>query len=129
MTSRIRGYVSTALPNIPVNARWTRNAVTIAGGYGRGNAFNQLCLPHGLFMDDDQTVLVADYGNHRIVEWKCGATSGKVVAGGNGKGNQIYQLNHPTDVIADKETDSLIICDNGNRRVIRWPRQSGTSGE
>ena len=80
-------------------------------------------------MDNDQTVLVADYDNHRIVEWKLGTTSGKVVAGGNGEGNEINQLNYPTDVIADKETDSLIICDNGNQRVIRWPRRNGTSGE
>ncbi len=23
----------------------------------------------------------------------------------------------------------LIICDQGNRRVVRWPRQNGESGE
>ncbi|CAF1665097.1 unnamed protein product [Rotaria magnacalcarata] len=27
----------------------------------------------------------------------------------------------------DKETDSLIICDWGNRRVVRWSRRSGTT--
>ncbi|CAF1646128.1 unnamed protein product, partial [Rotaria magnacalcarata] len=27
----------------------------------------------------------------------------------------------------DKETDSLIICDAGNRRVVRWSRRSGTT--
>ena len=30
------------------------------------------------------------------------------------------QLNRPTDVIVDKKNDSLIICDQGNRRVVRW---------
>jgi sugar lactone lactonase YvrE len=64
------------------------------------------------------------------MEWKRGATNGTVLAGGNGKGNRPDQLNQPTDVIFDKETDSLIICDRGNLRVTRWPRQSGTrSGE
>jgi sugar lactone lactonase YvrE len=77
-------------------------------------------------VDDDDTVIVADYGNHRIVEWKRGDTSGTVLAGGNGEGNRPDQLNRPTDVIYDKETDSLIICDRYNRRVTRWPRRKGT---
>ncbi|CAF3471171.1 unnamed protein product [Rotaria sp. Silwood2] len=72
---------------------------------------------------------VADTWNHRIVEWKWGATSGQVVAGGNGQGSGAHQLYNPTDVIVDKERDSLIICDRSNRRVVRWPRRNGTSGE
>ena len=32
---------------------------------------------------------------------------------------------HPTDVIVDRET--LLICDRGNRRVMRWPRRSSSS--
>ncbi|CAF1373212.1 unnamed protein product [Rotaria sordida] len=55
-----------------------------------------------------------------------GDTNGQVVAGDNGKGNRLNQLNYPTDVLIDKETDSLIICDWGNRRVVRWSRRSGT---
>ncbi len=54
---------------------------------------------------------------------------GKIVAGGNEKGNRTDQLNHPRDIIVDKKTDSLIICDKENRRVIRWSRQNGTNGE
>ena len=59
-----------------------------------------------------------------------GATNGTVLAGGNGNGNRPDQLNHPRNVIYDKENDSLIICDQWNGRVTRWPRRSGTrSGE
>ncbi|CAF1380872.1 unnamed protein product [Rotaria sordida] len=54
-------------------------------------------------------------------------TKGQVVAGGNGKGNRLDQLHSPTDVLIDKETDSLIICDLGNQRVVRWSRRSGTT--
>ncbi|CAF4263364.1 unnamed protein product, partial [Rotaria sordida] len=54
-----------------------------------------------------------------------GDTNGQVVAGGNGEGNRLDQLNYPTDVLIDKETDSLIICDTG--RVVRWSRRSGTT--
>ncbi|CAF1451581.1 unnamed protein product, partial [Rotaria magnacalcarata] len=60
---------------------------------------------------------------------KSGATSGQVVAGGNEEGSGDHQLSQPLDVIVDKERDSLIICDNSNRRVVRWPRRNGTSGE
>ncbi|CAF3917997.1 unnamed protein product, partial [Rotaria sp. Silwood1] len=94
-----------------------------------GNGINQLSNPWGLYVDDDQTIYVADRTNHRIVEWKRGATSGQVVAGGNGQGSGDHQLDNPTDVIIDKERDSLIICDYSNGRVVRWPRRNGTSGE
>jgi len=82
-----------------------------------------------MYIDDDQTIYIADQSNHRIVEWKNGAKSGQVVAGGNGPENRNDQLSGPTDVIVDKKSDSLIICDQSNRRVVRWPRQNGTSGE
>ncbi|CAF5096373.1 unnamed protein product, partial [Rotaria sp. Silwood1] len=115
--------------NIHPNATWSTNGITVAGGNGEGSEPNQLCWPWGLYVDDDQMIYVADCGNHRIVEWKSGATNGKVVAGGNGEGNGAHQLNCPSDVIIDKEIDSLIISDCGNRRVVRWPRRNGTRGE
>ena len=66
---------------------------------------------------------IADFGNHRIIEWKMGDKHGRVVAGGSSKENSLIQLKWPTDVLIDKENNSLIICDQGNRRVIRLPRQ------
>ncbi|CAF4629273.1 unnamed protein product, partial [Rotaria sp. Silwood2] len=115
------------IPNIPANARWTQKGVTVAGGHGSGNATNQLWNAQGLFVDDDQTIVIADYSNNRIIQWKIGDTDGKVVAGGNGKGNRLDQLDRSTDVLIDKETDRLIICDRCNRRVVRWSRRSGTT--
>ncbi|CAF1334317.1 unnamed protein product [Rotaria magnacalcarata] len=133
------------IPNIPANATWAQNGVTVAGGKGRGDGKNQLNNPNGLFVDDDQTVVIADMWNDRIVQWMKGdTTNGKVVAGGNDQGNilnelnnqtivlnqlnnanvVLNQLNHPTDVLIDKETDSLIICDD--KRVVRWSREINT---
>jgi sugar lactone lactonase YvrE len=118
------------MTKIGANARWKQNGITIAGGNGKGDGLNQLHAPWGFYIDnDDKTIYVADTNNHRIVEWRCGATSGRVVAGGNGQGNRNDQLNHPRDVIIDKKSDSFIICDTENRRVIQWPRQKGTSGK
>ncbi|CAF4939741.1 unnamed protein product, partial [Rotaria socialis] len=114
--------------NIPVNATWKQNGVTIAGGNGYGDATNQLYYPGGLFVDDDQAVVIADFWNHRIMQWKNGdTTNGQVVAGGKGAGNGLHQLDRPSDVLIDKETDSLIICDWGNDRVLRWSLRSGTT--
>jgi sugar lactone lactonase YvrE len=114
---------------IGANAKWVQNAVTVAGGNGQGNGLNQLSNPYGLYVDDDETLYVADYSNHRIVEWKSGATSCRIVAGRNGPGNRNDQLNHPVDMIVDKESNSLIICDRDNKRVVQWPLRNGTSGE
>ncbi|CAF3408168.1 unnamed protein product [Rotaria socialis] len=119
-------YTFSLLGNIPANATWKQNGVTIAGGNGAGNATNQLYRPSGLFVDDDQTVVIADWGNDRIMQWKNGDTmNGQVVAGGKGKGNGLHQLDWPTDVLIDKETDSLIICEG--TRVVRWSRRSSTT--
>ncbi|CAF3401570.1 unnamed protein product [Rotaria sp. Silwood2] len=71
-------------------------------------------------------MVIADCSNHRIVQWKIGDTNIQVVAGGNGEGNRLSQLKHPTDVLIDKQTYNLIICDAGNRRIVRWSRRRGT---
>lgn len=111
--------------NIPVNAQWTQIAVIIAGGNGEGNSNNQLNYPNGLYVDDE-TLVIADTANHRIVQWNNGDTNGHVVAGGNGQGNRLDQLYYPADVLISKETDSLIISDSANYRVVRWSCRSGT---
>ncbi|CAF0941111.1 unnamed protein product [Rotaria sordida] len=41
------------IPNIPANARWVQNGVTVAGGNGQGSATNQLDRAYGLCVDDD----------------------------------------------------------------------------
>ncbi|CAF3260341.1 unnamed protein product [Rotaria sp. Silwood2] len=116
-------------PNLNLNTKWIQNGVTVAGGNGKNNGMNQLYYPWGLCVDDDQTLYIADCGNHRVVEWNSGTISGRVVAGGNGQGNRFDQLSSPRDVIIDIKTNSIIISDYDNKRVVRWPRQNGKSGE
>ncbi|CAF2954296.1 unnamed protein product [Rotaria sp. Silwood2] len=69
-------------------------------------------------------MFVTDSWNHHIIQWKIGDMNGQVIAGGHGEGSQLNQLKHPTDVLIDRETNSLIICDT--RRVVRWSLHSGT---
>ena len=106
--------------------RWEKNGITVAGGNGSGSAANQLYYPWSLCVDAEDNLVVADTMNHRIVEWKLGATSGRVLADGHRDGNRSNQLSEPTDVVIDKKKDTIIICDRSNRRVVRWYRQSGT---
>jgi sugar lactone lactonase YvrE len=108
-----------------INKKWRQNAVTVAGGNGDGTKLNQLSHPFGISVDDDnQCIYIADSDNHRIVKWEYGTDNGQVVAGRNGQGNRTDQLNQPADVIVDKKNDSLIICDLGNRQVVRWSRRN-----
>ncbi|CAF0895433.1 unnamed protein product [Adineta steineri] len=114
--------------NILNTTKWKQNGATIAGGNKEGSQGNQLSYPDGIYIDDDdRKIYIADSSSHRVVKWKSGANHGQIVAGGNGWGNRIDQLNCPTDVILDKKNDSLIICDWGNKRVVRWPRKSRTN--
>ncbi|CAF4129233.1 unnamed protein product, partial [Adineta steineri] len=106
------------------NFKWSKSGITVAG-----DELNQLQVPAGLYIDDDDTLYIADTFNSRIIEWKSGATVGRVVAGGNGAGPMMNQLQYPMDVIVDHERDSLIICDEGNNRIVQWPRQGGTTGQ
>ncbi|CAF1414648.1 unnamed protein product, partial [Rotaria sp. Silwood1] len=115
------------IPNIPIDAQWSWNGKTVAGGNEEGDATNQLNRPCGLFVDDDQTMIIADCRNHRIVQWKMDDTNGQVVVGEKGQGKRLDQLSWPSDVLIDKETDSLIICDAANSRVVRWSRRSDTT--
>ncbi|CAF1474411.1 unnamed protein product [Rotaria sp. Silwood1] len=81
--------------NIPRNAKWAQNGVTVAGGNGYGNGINQLDCPLGLVVDDDQRIYVARRSNNRVMEWQSDAKDGKIVASGNGQGNGDHQFNTP----------------------------------
>ena len=82
--------------------------------------------PCGLFIDDDQTMVFTDF-NHRIIQWKIGDMNKHVFDGVHAQGNRSDQLRFPTDVLIDKKSDSLIACDHGNRRVVRWSRKNYTT--
>jgi len=112
------------------NLKWKQQATTIAGGNGRGNQFNQINLPAGIYVDDQQqTIYATDLNNYRIIKWKFGERNGEVVAGGNEGGNRIDQLYHPFNVILDRNRKSLIICDYGNERVVRWSLENQNDRE
>ena len=86
--------------------------MTVAGGNDGASGLNELFNPLGLDIDDDnQSIVIVDLNNHRIVEWRMSASNGKVIAGGQGLGNGLHQLRFPIDVLIDKETNSLFIAE------------------
>ncbi|CAF4368662.1 unnamed protein product, partial [Adineta steineri] len=41
--------------------------ITVAGGNGYGQELNQLNYPSEMFIDNDKSIYIADYYNHRII--------------------------------------------------------------
>lgn len=109
--------------------KWKQSAVTI-GRRRINKEKNTLYFPESICIDDDEgCIYVADSHHHRIVQCKIGTNVWKVVAGGNGEGSRLNQLKIPSDVIFDKRSHCLIICDRGNRRVMRWALNGSQNGE
>ncbi|CAF1420927.1 unnamed protein product, partial [Didymodactylos carnosus] len=135
---------------IPVDAKWIRSGVTVLDVshttlglaidehdgtvYVAGIGENRIVastpidtngrVVAGGPTDGDGTVYVSDTDNHRVMK---GAKEGIRGAGDREAGDQLYQLNMTIDILLDKKNHSIIICDQGNRRVMRWSLQSGTT--
>ncbi|UJR24289.1 hypothetical protein I4U23_027256 [Adineta vaga] len=101
-------------------SEWNEIGITVAGGNGAGNQTNQLHFPSKCLIDRDKTILITDLGNNRIVRWKYGSNDGEIMANTYETRDQNDQLSGPRDIIADKQTDSFIICEQYRKRVIRW---------
>ncbi|CAF0929519.1 unnamed protein product [Adineta steineri] len=118
---------TTEVQSKPKCNKWKQHGITVAGGNRKGDKLNQLSLPFAIYIDDNKSILIADTGNDRIVEWKHNSNSGEIIAGGNGQGDSLDQFNSLIDIAVDKEKNAIIICDMGNARVMRWFRQSQTN--
>ncbi|CAF4340378.1 unnamed protein product, partial [Adineta steineri] len=91
-------YVSDCMKNEV--RRWkmgeyNNEGIIVAGGNGRGNQLNQLNCPSFIFIDEDQSVYVSDFSNHRVMKWRKDTNEGRIVAGGNGRGESLNQLFGP----------------------------------
>ncbi|CAF3766854.1 unnamed protein product, partial [Adineta steineri] len=99
------------------------NSNRIAAGTGiQGSDSNQLAGPHGIFVDVNLNLYVADHMNHRVQLFQFGELNGITVAGGRSL-NPTITLRNPTGIILDAEKH-LFIVDSGNNRIVR----SGLNG-
>ncbi len=92
----------------------TSNTLRIIAGtgcYGAGSSL--LFSPHGIFVDINFNLYVADSNNQRIQMFQSGQANATTVAGGPGT----FILSYPIDVILDAD-GYLFIVDSGNQRII-----------
>lgn len=95
----------------------TSYTLTIVAGTGcSGSASNMLNFPHGIFVDTNLDLYVADCYNHRIQLFRSGQFIGITVAG-SASVNITITLDRPTDVILDGD-GYLFIVDHGNSRIV-----------
>jgi hypothetical protein len=106
--------------NHQVVKRWLNDnaaTLTIVAGVGtNGSASNMLTNPHGVFVDNNFNLYVADWGNNRVQLFLPGELTGTTVAG-NGSINTTITLNGPTGVVLDANK-YLFIVDNLNNRIV-----------
>lgn len=90
---------------------------TIVAGTGcPGPVSNMLDHPHGIFVDENADLYVADTDNNRVQRFPLNQLNAITVAG---SGNtESLLLNRPTDVVLDADSN-LFIVDSHNRRIIR----------
>ncbi|CAF1355118.1 unnamed protein product [Adineta steineri] len=89
----------------------------VAAGTGiLGSASDQLNLPHGIFVDANLDLYVADFANHRVQLFQSRKSNGITVAGITSL-NPTITLHYPSGIILDAEK-YLFIVDQFNHRIV-----------
>ena len=100
--------------------RWLSDNVnttsTAAGNGTSGSASNMLSYPHGIFVDINFDLYVADCGNGRIQLFGSGQLNGITVAG-EGSSPSTITLVAPTSIVLDADKH-LFIVDSGKNRIV-----------
>lgn len=116
------------LPNIPTKARWKPNATTILGKKGSGSIFDTLSEPRGIWAQKNNTILLVDCGSNKIAEYDRDGRTRKIdtyPVGSYGH-DRVWE---PTDIVFDEASQTFIVCDFANRRVVRLSQQSKPENE
>lgn len=96
-------------------------AITVAGGNGRGSDPDELNSPHGIALDSEGSLYIADAGNHRIqkvtFDGDGNANAATTIFGGLGAGTDANSLNTPWGVVV-RSDGSMYVSDTGNERIL-----------
>ncbi len=93
-----------------------KEEILVAGNETGEATSYSLQYPHGIFVDIELNLYVADSGNNRIQLFRYGSTNGTTVAGN--RALKEFGLNYPTGIVLDAD-GYLFIIDRNNRRIIR----------
>lgn len=99
---------------------WNTTGVLYAGSTSTGSALNQLSSPNGIFIDSNDALFINDGGNHRILKYLPGATSGILAAGSGFGGTNASQLATSARFSYVDSNQNIYISDTNNNRVMRW---------
>ena len=108
-------YCSIAASNQVITYSQTVMIQVVAGDGSTGNDSITLNNPHGIFVDTNFTLYVADSNNSRIQRFRYKDNNGTTVIGGQIPSSIV--LNYPTGVVVDGK-GYLFIVDSGNNRII-----------
>ncbi|CAF1678950.1 unnamed protein product, partial [Adineta ricciae] len=89
----------------------------VAGRGTRGYGSDELSWPHGIFVDTNSDLFVADFDNGRVQLFPFGERNAITLVGFGSKYASIL-LQHPSEVVLDAYR-YLFILDTGNRRIIQ----------
>ena len=101
---------------IGLNTNMTMPTMTVAGTGCPGPVPDTLDHPHGIFVDENFTLFVADTHNNRIQRFESDQMNAMTVAGFGA--SITFILKRPTSVILDGN-GYLFIVDSQNHRIIR----------
>ena len=96
-------------------------SIPVAGTSTRGSRSDMLYYPHGIFVDNNLQLFVADCGNDRVQLFEAGQVNATTVAG-NGSASA-FPMDCPTGVVFDAD-GHLFILERDNHRIVR----SGPNG-
>lgn len=107
-----------ALPSIPWTARWSSPGVILTN-----NFINPTCaVVHPLY----RTLFVVDHGNHMVIGLNLSDSQQWIVAGSASPGSQLDSLFYPSQALLNIRYNTLVICDQGNRRIVTWSLNRNT---
>ncbi|CAF1366331.1 unnamed protein product [Adineta ricciae] len=93
----------------------TINATIAAGNGTCSSQTNTICYPHGVFVDNNFTLYIAEYGQDRISRFRKGELNGTALVGSTVPGT--FHLSSPMGVVLDGD-GYLFIVDQGNDRIV-----------
>ena len=103
----LKQSLSNVAPGVPI---------PVAGNGTAGSSQDMLSDPHGIFVDENLNLYVADRGNNRIQRFQSNDLNGTTVAGAGIPAG--LTLSVPKGVILDGD-GYLFIADSGNNRILR----------
>ena len=108
-----------ALPDIAFDASWKTKGRTVVPDLQYGSGISALRFPQGIALPNDQSLLIADSLNHRVISYDIDSGKIRRLAGQNVGGYRSDLLNSPAYVLFHQPTKSYIISDLHNRRIVQ----------